>query len=88
MRRLTIPIGESAHDRAVAGGTDQHVVSPFRVVAVCTLLIGVMMLCVLPWSSGRMSFLMNLVIGGRLSAVGSVVLWRSRSPAVPTENSQ
>ena len=87
MRRLTIPIGESAHDRAVAGGTDQHVVSPFRIVAVCTLLIGVMMLCILPWSSDRVSFLMNLVIGGGLTAVGSVVLWRSRSPAVHTENS-
>jgi solute:Na+ symporter, SSS family len=76
-RRLETPIGQMAEDlpAAVPG---EVVVSPFRVVGICVIAIGLMMLTVLPWISGALALGLNASLGLLLVLFGALMAWRSR----------
>ncbi len=73
-QRLQTPIGELEEDKISAGGT--AAISPFGVVGVSIILIGLMMLGVLPWvwASGVLPFALDLGFGAALLVVGAVMI--------------
>jgi Na+/proline symporter len=75
-RRLAVPIGEAPEDRHVAA-PGEVVFSPFRVVGVCVLCIGLMMLCVQPWVGSGPARLMNGALGATFVLFGGLMAWRS-----------
>ena len=76
-RRLATPVGELPEDPKPAA-PDERVISPFRIVGICVLLIGLMLLGIHPWlgSEGLASWL-NLAISALLLAIGGLVIWSS-----------
>ncbi len=78
-RLLATPIGQLDQDQpaAVPG---EAILSPFRVVGISILLIGVLMVGVLPWvwAAGAFTFLLDLGLGALLIVVGGLMAWRSR----------
>jgi len=75
-RRLATPIGELPEDQegAQAGATE----SPFGVVGVSILLIGILLLAVLPWTGGGKVFLLDALLGLALSVIGALVAWATK----------
>ena len=71
-QRLATPIGELEEDRASAGGAE--ILSPFRVVGVSIILIGLMMLGVLYWVTGALAFGLDLGFGVLLILIGAVMM--------------
>ena len=67
-RRLHTPIGQLPED--LAHGEQSAPPSPFGVVGVCVLVIGLMMLCVLPWTGGGAVAALDAVLGGGLLVLG------------------
>ncbi|MBX7254785.1 MAG: hypothetical protein K1Y02_00390 [Candidatus Hydrogenedentes bacterium] len=65
-KRLSTPIGELPGD-TVQSGT---MMSPFRIVGICTILIGVMMLALIPWLWGSPAIKWNIGLGAALIAIG------------------
>jgi solute:Na+ symporter, SSS family len=76
-RRLATPVGELPDDPKPAA-PDERVISPFRIVGICVVLIGLMMVGIHPWlgSEGLASWL-NLAIAALLLAIGGLVIWSS-----------
>ncbi|NQT81778.1 hypothetical protein HQ563_02055 [bacterium] len=74
-KRLATPIGQLAQDQLAT--TDEKILSPFRVVGISILFIGLLMLGVLPWVSGSLAFLLNLSLSGVLIVIGGLMTWRS-----------
>ena len=75
-QHLATPIGELDQDRAEGAGGS--VFSPFFVVGVCILIIGVMMWCVVPWVAGALEIGLELGLGALLVIIGAVMVWGSR----------
>ncbi|MFH1740090.1 MAG: TIM barrel protein [bacterium] len=73
--RLGTPIGQMEEDHRVAG----EIFSPFFVVGISVLLIGLMMLGVLPWIGDSLAFSLDLFLSIILIIIGGVMTWRSRS---------
>ena len=71
MQRLEDPIGAREEDRETEAAADA--ISPFRVVGLSILAIGVLMLIVLPWSQGAPTFTMDLFWGALLAAIGAAM---------------
>ena len=88
LARLKTPIGQLPEDTISAPATGEKVVSPFRVVGMCNILIGGMMLVILPFSGSLMAARMNLLIGAGLVVVGALMTWlgRSKKAAAYEEN--
>jgi SSS family solute:Na+ symporter len=83
--RLGIPIGQLDGDQeASAGGP---AISPFRVVGISTLLIGVLMLAILPYVPSGLAFWMDAVTGAALVCIGGVVALFSGRLDKPQEQS-
>jgi solute:Na+ symporter, SSS family len=84
LNRLQIPVGQLPEDQHLferkAGG---KVVSPFRVVGICVLIIGLMMLGILPWADTHLARMLDLGIGGVLAVLGGVVVWQSGRASKP-----
>jgi solute:Na+ symporter, SSS family len=81
-RRLATPVGELPEDKA-AESPQEKVLSPFRVVGICVLLIGLLMLAIQPWllTSGHvLANWLNLGIAALLVLIGGSVTWLSRTP--------
>lgn len=76
-QRLETPIGALESDVATLRQA-AYVLSPFRVVGVCILAIGLMMVAVLPWSAGSMAFGVDLLLSAVLILIGALMTWRSR----------
>ncbi|NLX14492.1 MAG: hypothetical protein GXY44_12675, partial [Phycisphaerales bacterium] len=78
IKRLRVPIGGLQEDFHTAEGV--QTISPFRVVGICMLIIGLLLLVILPWVSGLLAIKLNLgmvavmVIGGI-----AMVWWSARS---------
>jgi len=81
-QRLATPIGQLEEDRPATTGL--AVLSPFRVVGISTLLIGLMMLSILwwVWQGGDMlAFYLDVGLGAVLVAVGWLMARHSGRPA-------
>jgi len=76
-RRLATPIGQLDEDHV--GGSAAF--SPFGIVGVCVLCIGLMLLAVLPWAGGGMTFGLTLGFGLALAAIGGLMAAMSRAAA-------
>ncbi len=74
---LATPIGELEQDHPVAaeGAT---ILSPFFVVGISVLFIGLMLLVVLPWISGSLAFGLNLFFSVALIVAGGLMTWGSK----------
>ena len=76
LKRLDTPIGELDEDQRAL--TERgFILSPFRVVGVSILAIGVMMLCILPWATGSLAFSLDLFLSVALLVIGGLLMWRS-----------
>jgi Na+/proline symporter len=75
--RLSVPIGRLNEDR-VEGDTSAGAFSPFRVVGISVLAIGLMLLAVLPWVEGRLAVELSAGFGAVLIVFGGVMTWRSK----------
>ena len=73
-----MPIGELEEDRPSAEGGKP--LSPFFVVGVSVLLIGLLMLAVQPWVglADKLAFGLNLGLAAVLVGIGALMTWRSR----------
>jgi len=80
-RRLATPIGQLDEDHV--GGSAAF--SPFGIVGVCVLCIGLMLLAVLPWAGGGMTFGLTLGFGLALAAIGGLMAAMSRAAAARHE---
>ena len=80
--RLKTPIGELEEDNVSAGGSE--IISPFRVVGVSIILIGLMMLGVLPWVTGALAFGLDLGFGALLILLGALMM-RGAGASKPEE---
>lgn len=78
-KRLLTPIGQAPEDNVAHAGSEATL-SPFRIVGICTALIGLMMLGILPWIEFGPATWMNVVIGGGLAVLGGLVAWLSKGP--------
>jgi hypothetical protein len=70
--RLHTPIGQLEEDR-LQDTSGTAIVSPFRVVGISTVLIGLMMLAILPWiwrSADRLAFGLDAFLGTVLVVIG------------------
>jgi hypothetical protein len=79
--RLAAPIGKFPEDQAAAAG-GLAIVSPFRVVGISTLLIGVMMLAILYWvwdKDDQLAFYLDILLGGILVVIGGLMTLYSGS---------
>ncbi len=75
LNRLETPIGALEEDR-ITGGSAAF--SPFRVVGVSILLIGLMLLVVTPWITGTLAIGLSVGFGLVLLSIGGVMTWYSR----------
>ena len=76
LNRVATPIGKLPEDSVPVEKKD--VFSPFRVVGVSVLFIGLLLLAVLPWISGRTELLLAGGMGLLLAIVGGAVAWGSK----------
>jgi len=74
--RLRTPIGALPEDEEIR--VARAYISPFGVVGVSILLIGVFLLAVLPWVGGGLVVALDLALAIVLIALGGVVAWFSR----------
>jgi hypothetical protein len=81
--RLATPIGGLAEDRAPPSPVGPEIVSPFRVVGICVVVIGLIMLAVQPWIEAPLAGTLNLTLGAGFSAIGGLMIWRGRRPRTP-----
>lgn len=79
LRRLNIPIGQLAEDKLTSVESGTSLISPFRVVGISILLIGVLMLVILPFVTRSMAFWLDLSIGLGLVLLGGLVIIRGRN---------
>jgi fatty acid desaturase len=80
-KRLDTPIGELEEDL----DTTRHagyIMSPFYVVGMCVLAIGLLMLAILPWLPPSTAFALDAGLGLALAVVGLTWVWLSRRPAL------
>lgn len=81
-RRMATPIGQLPEDRHVTEKKPgDKVMSPFRVVGVCVVCIGAMMLCVQPWIKERLPMFLNIGLGVGLICIGGLMAWASKRAA-------
>jgi SSS family transporter len=73
--RLRVPIGALEEDRL---SPDTKLLSPFFIVGISVVLIGVLMLAVQPWVTGGLAFGLNLGLAAVLIAIGGLMTWYSR----------
>jgi solute:Na+ symporter, SSS family len=76
-RRMDAPIGELPEDRSPTESSD-GAVSPFRIVGVCVVCIGVLMLCVQPFIDEWLPRVLNVILGLTLVAIGWSMTWLSK----------
>lgn len=80
-KRLLTPIGETDDERAAPKA--DAATSPFRVVGVCLLLIGLMILALVPWTRGTPAFLPDLAVGAGLAVLGALLAYPRNSRTSP-----
>jgi Na+/proline symporter len=68
LARLDTPIGELEEDFSTA--PHDAVISPFRVVGICIVIIGLMMLAVGPWAIGTDALFIDIILSVGLVGVG------------------
>jgi solute:Na+ symporter, SSS family len=76
-KRLETPIGGLPEDQAALGHDDQAV-SPFGIVGVCVICIGLMMMGVQWWIPAGLARNLNVLLGLALIALGALMAWASR----------
>jgi len=77
--RLSMPIGSLPGDVPPAAAPREGRMSPFRIVGVCILLIGTMMLVVTPWVAEGLQRWLNLGLAGVLLVGGALLKRQSRA---------
>lgn len=76
MRRLEQPIGTLEDDRLAR--PSQTGISPLRVVGLCVLLLGVLMLVALPWLEDRAALRLDLGIAAALLLIGTGTIFADK----------
>jgi SSS family transporter len=76
MLRLQTPIGGLEGDREPESA-EGEAISPFRIVGICTVIIGVMLIAVSPWTHSAFGMGLDLALGGALVLGGAYVARRS-----------
>jgi len=71
LKRLETPIGDLPEDQQIVSG--KSAVSPFGIVGISILLIGVLMLCILPWVGGGSVFKLDALVGIALVISGGLI---------------
>lgn len=82
--RMEAPIGSLADDQPASAHASG--ISPFRVVGVCILVIGLMMILIVPFARAGGALRVNLGIGGFLLVTGALLTWAGRPGTPPAQN--
>lgn len=77
LARMEAPVGSLTED--LHTGPASTMMSPFRVVGICIIVIGLMMLAVLPWMAVSMALAINAAIGALLLLTGAALAWAGRA---------
>jgi len=77
--RLTMPIGSLSGDLPAETASDEARMSPFRIVGISIVLIGLMMLAVTPWVAEGVQRWLNAALGGGLVLIGLIMEWQRRA---------
>ena len=77
-KRLETPIGNLEEDRDVTELVQRH--SPFRLVGICTLIIGLMMFAMLPWARDSLTFRLDFILSAVLAVLGAIVTFWPKKP--------
>jgi len=88
LNRLKTPIGELPGDIAPAPRAGEKMLSPFRVVGTCNVLIGALVLTTLPFAGDAVGRTVILLIGGGLVVVGGLMMRLGRPRVTEQEKSQ
>lgn len=88
LERLKLPIGQLSDDQSALAS---RTISPFRIVGICTILVGAMLVGITPWVSGEGTVSiakdwareLNFGLGLAMVAIGGIVTWHSRRKAAP-----
>ena len=78
LERLTIPIGQMDEDKGAVGESGTAMISPFRVVGISVIFIGVLLLVILPYVKDKLAFGLDLGIAAVLLTIGTLITLRSR----------
>ncbi|NLY00407.1 MAG: sodium transporter [Rhodopirellula sp.] len=76
-QRLMTPIGQTPEDQALLS-SPKAAFSPFRVVGICILAIGLLMLAVQPWVGGTAGTL-NVAFAAGFIVMGGMITWATRA---------
>ncbi len=77
--RLTMPIGSLPGDIPPAPTARESGMSPFRIVGICIMLIGVMMLVITPWVAEGLQRALNGGLAAGMLLIGVLLERRSRA---------
>ena len=86
--RLASAVGQMEEDETGAGGNGSSAFSPFSIVGISVVLIGLIMLAVSPFVAGRVETLLNAGIGAGLTLGGGLTFLAARRSAAKTSNIQ
>lgn len=75
--RMESPIGTMTDDHPAS--SHASAISPFRVVGVCILMIGLMMMALIPFIDQTSSLFINIIIGVALLLTGGALTWSGNS---------
>ena len=77
--RLMMPIGSVPGDLPPETHAGEARMSPFRIVGISIVLIGVMMLSVTPWVIEGVQRWLTVALGGGLVLIGLMMEWQRRA---------
>jgi Na+/proline symporter len=83
--RLKAPIGTLPED--LEGGSGAAY-SPFRVVGIATVCVGLLLLAVAPWVGGGQVLLLDIVVGALLVIAGGAMAWFSGAESKPVSRQE
>jgi SSS family transporter len=81
LQRLRTPIGGLDEEKGLPAQV-AHILSPFRVVGVSVLFLGLMLLVVVPWAAGTPAFWLDAALALALLVIGGLLtFWPTRREA-------
>jgi solute:Na+ symporter, SSS family len=75
-QRLATPVGQLPEDQSAAGQQEEPF-SPFRLVGICVVCIGLLMLSIQPWIEAGLARWLNVTLGLLLIVLGALMMWAS-----------
>jgi SSS family transporter len=83
--RLAAPVGMLPGDIEVGSASARQAAGPFRVVGICTILIGALMVAIAPFVPPRLGFWLDLLLGVAMVVGGGAAMLLARRALAATD---